>query len=121
MDEAEEIPSNDFGRLGCRPDMDRLTTTIERSWLAEIIAGTKRTEYRELKAYWTRRLSRVGRPFELRLINGMQKNAPEVTVLITRVTRNPRERYYALHIGRVLGWKHWDRRRQRPTRRPRSG
>jgi hypothetical protein len=25
---------------------DRITTTIEREWLAEIIAGTKKIEYR---------------------------------------------------------------------------
>jgi hypothetical protein len=26
---------------------DRITTTIEREWLAEIIAGTKKIEYRQ--------------------------------------------------------------------------
>ena len=101
--------------------MERLTTTIERSWLADIIAGTKRTEYREIKRYWTKRLSSVGRPFELRLINGMHKDAPEVTVLITRVTPNRSAGHYALTIGRVLGWKHWDRRRQLPSSRRRAG
>jgi hypothetical protein len=34
---------------------DRVTTTIEREWLAEIIAGTKKIEYRQIKPYWTRR------------------------------------------------------------------
>ena len=28
--------------------MDRITTTIEREWLADIVAGTKRTEYRQI-------------------------------------------------------------------------
>ena len=28
---------------------DRSTTTIEREWLAEIIAGTKKIEYRQIK------------------------------------------------------------------------
>lgn len=28
---------------------DRITTTIEREWLAEIIAGTKKIEYRQIK------------------------------------------------------------------------
>ena len=27
---------------------DRITTTIEREWLAEIIAGTKKIEYRQI-------------------------------------------------------------------------
>jgi hypothetical protein len=38
---------------------DRITTTIEREWLAEIIAGTKRIEYRQIKPYWTKRLGKV--------------------------------------------------------------
>ena len=35
---------------------DRITTTIERQWLAEIIAGTKKIEYRRIKPYWTKTL-----------------------------------------------------------------
>lgn len=46
---------------------DRITTTIEREWLAEIIAGTKKLEYRQIKPYWTKRFERVSVPFELRL------------------------------------------------------
>ena len=30
---------------------DWITTTIEREWLAQIIAGTKKIEYREIKPY----------------------------------------------------------------------
>jgi hypothetical protein len=59
---------------------DWITTTIKRQWLAEIIAGTKKIEYREIKRYWTIRLKRVTVPFELRLINGMNPPIPEVTV-----------------------------------------
>jgi hypothetical protein len=36
----------------------RITTTIKREWLAEIVAGTKKIEYREIKPYWTNRLKR---------------------------------------------------------------
>ena len=39
-----------------RVEKDRITTTIKRQWLAEIIEGTKRIEYREIKPYWTKRL-----------------------------------------------------------------
>jgi hypothetical protein len=45
---------------------DRITTTIEREWLAEIIAGTKKIEYRQIKPYWTKRFAKVSVPFELR-------------------------------------------------------
>ena len=38
---------------------DRITTTIEREWLAQIIAGTKKIEYRQIKPYWTKRFAKV--------------------------------------------------------------
>jgi hypothetical protein len=39
------------------PHYDRITTTIEREWLAQIIAGTKKIEYRQIKRYWTKRFA----------------------------------------------------------------
>ena len=95
---------------------ERITTTIKRQWLAEIIAGTKKIEYRVIKPYWTMRLKRATVPFELRLINGMNPPIPEVTVLIHKITRDSREGVYELHIKKVLGFKHWDKRRQVPKR-----
>jgi hypothetical protein len=47
---------------------DRITTTIERECLAEIIAGTKKIEYRQIKPYWAKRFEKVSVPFELRLL-----------------------------------------------------
>jgi hypothetical protein len=94
----------------------KLTTTIQRQWLAEIVAGTKKIEYRGIKPYWTERLKKVGVPFELRLINGMNPPMPEVAVLIHKVTKSRRfPGEYELHIKKVLGFKYWDKRRQRPT------
>ena len=95
--------------------MHRITTTIKREWLREIVAGRKRIEYRELKPYWTERLSSVSAPFELRLINGMSENAPEVTVLVRKVRKNSRARHYELHLGRILNVKHWNRRTGMPS------
>jgi hypothetical protein len=97
-----------------RPTYDRITTTIEREWLAQIIAGTKTIEYRRIKPYWTRRFAKVSLPFELRLLNGMNPPVPEVTVLIHRITKDQRAGEYRLHIKRVLNYKHWDKRRQKP-------
>jgi hypothetical protein len=59
-----------------RVDYDRITTTIEREWLAAIIAGTKKIEYRQIKPYWTKRFGKVSVPFELRLLNGMNPPVP---------------------------------------------
>jgi hypothetical protein len=95
---------------------NRITTTIERQWLAEIIAGTKKIEYREIKPYWTKRFARVSVPFELRLLNGMNPPVPEVTVLIHGITKDRRAGEYRLHIKRVLGFKNWDKRSQKPKR-----
>jgi hypothetical protein len=94
--------------------MDRLTTTIKRPRLAEIIAGTKKIEYREVKPYWRDRLAQVKLPFELRLINGMQQRAPEVTVLIHKVKKDARNGVYELHINKVISFTNWDRSRSVP-------
>jgi hypothetical protein len=93
---------------------DRITTTIERQWLVEIIAGTKKIEYRQIKPYWTKRFGKVSVPFELRLLNGMNPPVPEVTVLIHKITRRAGE--FRLHIRKVLEFKHWDKRRKKPKR-----
>ena len=97
--------------------MDSVTTTIRREPLRQIVAGTKRTEYREIKPYWTRRLSTVETPFFLRLINGMQPKAPEVTVLIDRIRRDVQSGHFELHIGKVVKVRYWNRKREQPARR----
>jgi hypothetical protein len=99
-----------------RVEKDRITTTIKRQWLAQIIEGTKRIEYREIKPYWTKRLKDITSPFELRLINGMNPPVPELTVLIRKVTVDRSEGVYELHIKKVMGFKHWDKRRKMPKR-----
>ena len=95
--------------------MDKLTTTIERQWLREIVARRKKVEYREIKKYWTDRLKKVRTPFLLRLMNGMVARAPEVTVRIDKVRKNARSGNYELRIGRIVEIRHWDRRRERPA------
>ena len=94
--------------------MDKITTTIKREYLREIVAGRKRVEYREIKPYWTQRFGRVTVPFQLRLINGMSPQAPEVTVEIKKIVRNTRGGTYNLHVGRIISTKNWDRRREAP-------
>lgn len=95
--------------------MHKITTTIKRQYFSEIVDKKKRIEYREIKPYWTRRLEGVKAPFLLRLINGMQTKAPEVTVVVDRVHRNTRTGYYELHLGRVREVKYWDRGRREPS------
>jgi hypothetical protein len=93
--------------------MQRITTTIKRKWLDQIVAGTKKVEYREIKPYWEKRLSRITKPFELRLINGMDKKAPEATVLIDKISfalqaslpGHEMSMAYCLHIKKILNTK----------------
>jgi hypothetical protein len=94
--------------------MDRITTTIKREWLREIVAGRKKIEYRELKPYWTNRLAKVSTPFELHLINGMSENAPRVLVQVLKVRKDSRRQQYELRLGKVINVKFWDRRREMP-------
>ena len=97
--------------------MKRITTTIKRVFLAEIVAGSQTTEYREIKPYWTKRLEKVAPPpFEMRLISGMRKLTPnpEVIVLIDRVTVSRANRQYHLHIAKVLRYLNWDKRQRKP-------
>jgi hypothetical protein len=70
--------------------MDTITTTLEREWFAKIVDGSKRVEYREIKPYWTLRLSRVSMPLLLVLRNGMNRPIPVLTVRIDRIVPNPK-------------------------------
>jgi len=92
--------------------MQKITTTIKREWLQEIVACRKTVEYREIKPYWDSRLSTVKTPFALRLINGMSASAPEVTVTVVKVRKNSRGGTYDLHLGKILSVRNWDRRRE---------
>jgi hypothetical protein len=102
--------------------MDTITTTLKREFFANIVDLSKRIEYREIKPYWTKRLSQVKIPFRLVLRNGMSPPVPVLTVRIDRIMPNPRRKgrkrkgSYALHIGRVLKVEHWDRKKRKPKR-----
>jgi hypothetical protein len=103
--------------------MQTLTTTIKRQWLAQIVAGTKKIEYREVKPYWVERFAKYTLPFKLRMINGMSKTAPEVTCLIEKmdIGHQPEDPalydgvVYRLHISKVLSYKNWNKKRNAPS------
>jgi hypothetical protein len=99
-----------------RTRYDRIATTIEREWLAQIIKGAKKSEYRQIKPYWTKRFGKVAVPFELRLLNGMTPPDSRSLCLIHKITKDRRAGEYQLHIKKVLGFKHWDKQRQKPRR-----
>src|SRR5947207_3079018 len=101
-----------------RTQMDTVTTTLMREYFAQIVDGSKRIEYRQIKRYWTERLRKVSVPFRLVLRNGMNPPIPVLTVRIDKVVPDPHGKghrgNYELHIGRILKVEHWDRRRKVP-------
>lgn len=89
--------------------MNTLTATIKRPWLARIIDGSKKIEYRAMSDFWYSRLDNVGPPpFRLRLINGMSPDAPEATVLVDHVDADLLEGEFRLHIQAVLETIRWN-------------
>jgi hypothetical protein len=97
-----------------RAGMEKIPTTIKREWLREIVARRKPVEYREIKPYWVKRLERVRTPFLLCLINGMQQNAPRLTVIVNQIRKNSRSGRFELHLGKIVEVRFWDTRRERP-------
>jgi hypothetical protein len=79
-----------------------------REWFSKIVDGSKHIEYREIKPYWTSRLSKVSTPFRLILRNGMNPPIPVLTVRIDRIVPSPRGKVrkgnYALHGGTLRAW-----------------
>lgn len=88
--------------------MKKITTTIKRQFFKEIVAKRKLIEYREIKDYWQKRFAGIETPFLLRLINGMSKTAPEVTLEVFNIVENRETGDFELHLGRILEIKNWD-------------
>jgi len=82
--------------------MQELTTTIRREPFTQILFRKKKIEYRDIKEYWENRLAKYKPPFLLRLINGMSRQAPELTVQVIKVRRNNREGKFELHLGKIV-------------------
>lgn len=88
--------------------MNSITATIAREWLARILSGKKRFEYRDASDFWLAKMTRVGPPpFSLRLINGMMKDAPEATVLVSEVHWDDAATALRFTIDRILAVKYW--------------
>jgi tetratricopeptide (TPR) repeat protein len=94
-----------------------MTANIHREFFAAIAAGRKKVEYRAATEFWQTRIEKAGEPpFHLRIINGMTKNAPELTVGVEKVLLNVWEGEYELHLGKLIDLKGWDREEEAPTK-----
>jgi hypothetical protein len=85
-----------------------LHLNLHREFFTKIVAGTKRTEYREQTPYWKARLE--NRKYDvIQFRNGYATDAPEMLVEFTDVRRIRKwgKRYFAIRLGRILRIKRW--------------
>jgi hypothetical protein len=90
---------------------DTLHLTLHRQYFAEIVRGTKRTEYRKQSPYWRKRLE--GRKYKvIQFRNGYGKHVPEMIVEFRGARRIGRgkDAEYAIRLGHILGLKRWPAR-----------
>jgi ASC-1-like (ASCH) protein len=95
-------------RMGTSDPPVKLHLNLRREYFAEIVAGTKRIEYREQTPYWRRRLEH--RQYDvIQFRNGYATKAPEMQVEFrgVRKVRKWGRRYYAIRLGRILKLKRW--------------
>lgn len=87
---------------------ENLCLTLHREWFDAIVAGTKKTEYRENKDYWQRRLA--GRTYrEVHFRNGYATKAPFMRVQCKgiRKVRSKGETKFAIRLGKILELKYY--------------
>ena len=93
--------------------MKILKTTIRKKWFKDIATGIKTEEYREIKPYWTERLTKHYDAIQFR--NGYRLDSPtmlleyhgySVKKILHPVTKK-RISVYALKLGRILELKNY--------------
>ena len=83
-----------------------MVANIQREDFAEILSGQKTIEYRAFTDYWRTLIENAGRPpFHFRIINGMSKDAPELTIVCEKVVANIWDEQYELHLGEIINIK----------------
>ena len=90
--------------------MKTLTLTIKVQYFNEILSGTKTTEYREIKPFWTKKLEGKQKYDRIRMINGYSRNAPELIVELIKIDieelffpiTETMEICYALRLDKIL-------------------
>ena len=80
-----------------------LHLTLLRKWFKQILAGTKKIEYREIKPYWTKRLFDIngnGVKYDYIIFkNGYNKDCPVMKVEFLGIKKN---KEYEILLGKIL-------------------
>lgn len=90
-----------------------LILPIKKKWFDMIVSGEKKEEYREIKPYWTKRLTKNLPMWETGLIkfrNGYENDRPTIICKVVMSIRQgkeewgaePEKEYYVLEILEVL-------------------
>ncbi len=89
-----------------------LAMTLNRKPFEAILAGEKKTEYRENKAFWRKRLIGI-RYEEVHFRNGYLAKAPFMRVEYRGLWKygKGRSSYFGIRLGRILEIKHYRKRR----------
>ena len=84
--------------------MKTLHLTLKKKWFDQILAGTKKIEYREIKPYWTTRLfDKAGKPKKFDIIefrNGYSKDCRKMRVEFKELRINKGN--YEILLGKVF-------------------
>lgn len=97
-------------QLAARPPVrwsgrDVLTLPIQRGPFRDILSGTKKREFREIKPYYDRMFRDPARWRLLRIRNGYNAGVPEALVEIRGIRKSIWLGHYIVHLGRVLATK----------------
>ena len=86
--------------------MKTLHLTLKKKWFDQILAGTKKIEYREIKPYWTTRLFDDGgnvKKFEvIEFRNGYSKDCKKMKVEWEGIQVNEKKGDYEILLGKIL-------------------
>jgi len=85
-----------------------LHLTVKKKWYDMIAIGEKREEYREIKSYWEKRLSRKYDAVCFR--NGYSPDAPTMIVELKSIHKGigitkwgaPKNKVFVLKLGKIL-------------------
>ena len=85
-----------------------LAMTLNREPFDAIVAGEKKTEYRENKAFWRKRLIGI-RYEEVHFRNGYSATAPFLRVKYRGLWKYGKGRgsYFGIRLGRILEIRHY--------------
>ena len=88
---------------------ETLHLTLHKRWFDAIARGEKTEEYREIKPFWEKRLSRGYSTIRFR--NGYAKNAPEMEVEFLGVhvgQSHENKTCFVISLGKILWVENWN-------------